>query len=676
MAKSAGIYQVPHHTLPGLLLAAAWIVLPLLWRGPLSLLMVALLLLAWRWQVARGRWVMPSALMRFVLLAALSLLVLWHYRTLLGPEAGSHFLALLLMLKMLEMFHRRDAYVVILLGYFVLAMVFLFHRGPLMSGYVALGFVLWGAALIGIHQGASVGRYRQHLRLSAVMFLQALPLLLISFVLVPRVAPLWGFSWQTSHAQTGLSDQMSVGSITKLSQSSEPVFRVEFDQTVPPPAQRYWRGLTYSQFDGSRWQQGSGGIGNHPLAAVHYRGQPLPTWLASLEQQKRQSTADYRYRILLEPSGERWLYALDVPFSQQPKVGLTQDFRLLKKKPVNQLFSYRVASYSDMRTDLVLPDDIRQQELALPQGINPKTHQMAQQWRTQSGSDEAYINRVLQWFHQQPFYYTLQPDRLTGRDSIDDFLFSSRRGFCAHYASAFAVLMRSAGIPARIVAGYQGGSINTLGDYLQVRQYDAHAWVEVWLNGRGWVREDPTAAVAPSRIEEGVLATLRSQGESRSVSRLEGLGQLAIFNRLAPMTGYVSFLWQRWVVGYDQKSQHTLLANWWGQGRWFYPLLIAVLISGSVFMIIGWWLRQQRQSRLLPWQRAYWQLYYRLQRRGLPLNPWLTPKQLAEQASERWPDKAAAFERWLGCYTQLAYRPVDQISRREIRHLKRLQRHL
>lgn len=659
-------YQVPHHTVHLLLIAAVWAVLPTLLRGPVILLVGTLLILGWRWQIARMRLPMPGRMLRIGLLCLLTALTAWHYHTIFGPAAGVSLLAGAFALKTLEMFRLRDAYVVVLLGYFVLAMVFLFHRSLPMTLYVAVGVVLITAVLIGINQPDDSAKTRRHLKRAGVLCLQALPLLLISFVIVPRVAPIWGLSLGPDNATTGLSGSMSPGQISHLSQSSEPVFRVEFNGAIPPPWERYWRALTYSTFDGSTWSRASTPQRHNP-SQVHYANQPSPRWLKIIQAKKQGKAPTYQYRVLLEPTDRHWLFSLAVGFSNTPDVGMARDFRLVSRNAVHAPMAYRVRSY-DVPRDLMLSPRQRRMNLALPSSGNPETRALVRKWRQQYPDDGQLILRIMRWFHNAPFYYTLHPDKMMGANSIDTFLFHNRRGFCEHYASAFAYIMRLAGIPARIVAGYQGGEINPMGNYLQVRKYDAHAWVEVWLQGKGWVREDPTAAVAPSRIESGLLSALSENDEPAGAHLLQWNGGL--IGRLSMVSNYVTFVWQRWVLSYDQDSQQALFTRWFS-GMTLMKVLAAVaivllLLAGAV---IGW-TRWQYRKTYTDWQWQYRRVYKALAKRGVDVNKHQSPKQLMTQAVIAFPEKRRDFSRWLAAYQALAYRPCTKAETKK--RLKRL----
>lgn len=664
MASSANHYQVPHHAVGWLLFGAFWIVLPTLLSGPFPLLAVTLGLLAWRWWLVRGHLTMPSRTLRVASLALVVALILFYYRTLWGPEAGVALVTSAFALKTLEMLRLRDSYVLLMLGYFVLAVVFLFDSGLFITLYVAAGFVIWTAAFIGINQENKQAKARQHIKLSLIMFLQALPLLVVIFVLVPRVGPLWGFGLNSDRAISGLTDTMSPGSITELSQSSDPAFRVTFEGDIPPYNQRYWRSIIYSDFDGINWKETPQPRWRRD-PEMYFSDRAEPEWFKAVDEQRQQLEADYHYRVLMEPTGRKWLYTLDVAFGNELDVGMRRDFTLRRKTDVDQVFSYRADSYANLTMDLVLPNGLRQKNLALPDYINPQARDLAHQWYAESASDQAFIERVLAWFNQEEFYYTLQPGQLTSDDGIDQFLFESRRGFCAHYASAFAFMMRSVGVPARVVAGYQGGELNQLGNYLQVRQYDAHAWVEVWLEGQGWVRQDPTAAVAPSRIESGIFDALQAQNDTGSISSIAGKWQrMGLLTRLSLMSDFINYKWKSWVVDYNQDNQRNLFDRWIAGWGWVTIAMAAVGVFLLVMVFVIWWLNQQARKVLPVWQREYLKLYRQLEKRGLEVSPSLSPQRVVALACLKWPNKQPAFERWLATYTQLAYapRPDDDVD--------------
>lgn len=650
----ARVYQVPHHAFGWLAAGTALAALPHLLHGPLWLQVLLPLAVVGRVLMQRGRLSVPGRAMRVLLLGGVLLGTLYSHGTVLGPEAGTCLLVGAFALKLLEMVRLRDAYVLLVLGYFVLATSFLFYQGPLAAAYSLLVLLCLTAALPGINRPEAGLRGGAHGRVAAVMLLQALPLMVLLFVLVPRVGPLWSLEFTQQRARTGMSDSMAPGEVSNLSQSMELAFRVEFQGAVPPPAERYWRGLTYSWFDGRRWSQAR----PRELPQSEYvwygdRAGALPDWAAALQAAREDASGVvYRYRVIQEPSRRNWLYTLAVPFADDRSLGLVRDMRLVSQQELEQRFAYSVTSYPGLIGRMPLTDEERAFMLDLPAGFNPRARSMARQWRDQAGSPQAYAQRLLDWFREEAFYYTLQPP-LLGEHSVDEFLFGSRRGFCEHYASAFVFMMRAGGVPARIVAGYQGGDLNPLGSHLSVHQYHAHAWAELWLEGRGWVEIDPTAAVAPARIEQGLEMALDAGDFGllrRAGDRVPGLRQLR--QRL----DYLQFAWQKWVLSYDQTQQTSLLQRWFGGASLMQTGLL--LASGAVLIVLLlalWVLLRHRAPARTALQREYRAMLRLLRRQGLSVSDTMPPRRLAARVRQQWPAGAALVEQWARRYEQAAY---------------------
>ena len=648
----ARLYQVPQHAFLLLTGSALLVTLPALFRGPGWLWPVVLAALLWRWQIQHGRWHVPGMVIRIALVVAVLGLTLFSYGTVLGPDAGVTLLVAAFSLKLLEVIRLRDAYVVIILAFFVLATAFLLNRGVLMAIYVFAVLSVLLAALVGINEPSHSARIAHHWRKGGALILYALPLMLVLFVLVPRLPPLWSLPLPKQAAKTGMSDSMAPGEISRLSESNELAFRVEFEGRVPPPADRYWRGLTYSGFDGRRWSQT---IPVHLAERdyIYFPGDPEPAWLRRYATQRQQPA--WRYRVLMERSGRPWLYALAVPFAAgRADIGIARDMRLVFNKDVEEVIQYRVDSYPlAMEADNLAAWE-RDLNLALPQDVGPQARQLARQSRQRYDDDLVFARQALRWFTEQPFYYTLEPPRLPN-DTIDGFLFGTRRGFCEHYASGYAFILRAAGIPARIVAGYQGGELNSLGDHLRVRQRDAHAWVEAWIPGRGWLQFDPTAAVAPSRIEYGVDRALAELTEGGALLGDIG-GNLSALVRMTHLADYVEFVWTKWVLGYDQQSQLQFLGRWLGQVS---PLRIALSLAalvGSLMLALTLWMLWQGRGKSLPWwQQEYGRLRRLLQQRGVPLADAATPSSMVGLASQHYPHSAAILQQWQQLYQRVAY---------------------
>lgn len=670
------VYQVPTHTRVWLVVTILGCSLPQLIRGPIWQTALILLVLGVRSLADRQRIRMPGKLLRAVLMAAVVGMTFYSFGRIYGPEAGVTLLVSLFFLKYLEAVSQRDAYVLIVLGYFVCATALLFERGPGMFAYVLLCMLLLTTCLVGINHSDTAGSPVGHFRRAGVMTFQAVPVMLVLFVLVPRVAPLWNMRIDSGQARTGMSDSMAPGDVSELSQSSEVAFRVAFDGPPPLPQERYWRGLTLTHFDGRTWQQAipSGVARNEYL---YKPGARHPGWYRDLMAAERGE--GYRYQLIMEPTQRHWLFSLDVPVLERGEAGFAKDMRLVAERPVSERQGYTVTSYPRLTASVSLDAAERQLMLSLPDNdFGRRARGLAQQWRLESSHPDHVVSRALQFFREKPFYYTLKPTPL-GVDPIDEFLFVTRRGFCEHYASSFTFMMRSAGIPARVVAGYQGGEANALGSHLIVRQYDAHAWSEVWLEGRGWVRVDPTAAVSPDRIEHGLrMALAESEEDLGALTALEGFTNSGLMGKLREWNDYIDFQWQTWVLGYDSLSQMSVLRQIFGSVT---PLRIALALLGAITFLLGLYtlvlLRMDRGYQQSPIEREFWRVHKRVS--GLspePLDTGLTPQQLASIIAAQWPRAGETARNWALQYQQVLYNPTVSGDKQRIRHLRRLRNRL
>jgi transglutaminase-like putative cysteine protease len=442
------------------------------------------------------------------------------------------------------------------------------------------------------------------------------------FLLFPRLAaPMWGLPSDHS-AQTGLSESMEPGQISELSLSDDVAFRVDFDGPVPPSRERYWRGPVLSRFDGRVWTAGG----------LQYGGVPTPA-----------DSGAVAYTVALEPSHRVWLFALDLPSSMPrgetsagvPIAILTRDQQLLARSPLTQPLRY--VQQSVLRSSYPAnPRFDAPANLRLPDR-NPRTRQLAEELRARYPDDRQLIAAVLTWFNRENFVYTMSPPLLKD-DTADEFLFDTRSGFCEHYASAFVVLLRSAGIPARVVTGYQGGAMNPRGNYMIVRQSDAHAWAEALIDGR-WQRYDPTAAVSPSRIENGLGGALPSGERVPFLARLE-----ASWMKNVQLTwDALNHDWRRNVVGFNYQRQRSLWRDWRLDALppWQIAAMAAAVLFAWAGLLAGWLLfRRRRQERAL----VLWDdLCRRLARAGLPRQGHEGPVAFAHRAAQRWPQFAIAF---------------------------------
>ncbi len=617
----------------------------------------AVLIACWRWLALRQRWRLPGIVVRLMLAVVGFVAVFAAYRTINGVDAGTALLIVMMAMKLTETASSRDLVVLLFISLFLVVANFLYDQSPWSLVWAVPAVWLSCTALLQVSRENRPVAALPALRASGSLLLQALPLMLIIWILFPRVpGPFWALPSASSGATTGLSDEMAPGSITQLTKSGAVAFRAEFDGQLPPPAERYWRGPVLKQFDGGGWKARQ--TTPYRQDSLDVDGPPLA------------------YTLYLEPHDQRWLFALDLldPAAVPRYAVFTSEFQLTSRKRVTNLLRYEVQSFTRYRADTELPVWLRRPYLDLPRGRNPRTAALAAQWREAGASDDAIVQRALAMFRNEEFVYTLQPPALDVRGNpVDQFLFDTRRGFCEHYASAFAVLMRSAGIPSRIVTGYLGGTENPLNGLMTVRQSDAHAWTEVWIAGRGWQRVDPTGAVAPERIESGLSDAL-PLGES-----LPGLAfaDSELLWRLRHGWDAVSAKWNEWVLGYGQATQASFL-RWLGMDNpSIRNLLLALTVAVSgVLMVLSLWLAlRARPAPGDPLVPIYNRFCARLAARGTARQPTEGPLDFAGRAAAAHPEAAAEIDAITRLYLSLRYgaasAPGDAATlRRRIRALK------
>ena len=594
MSKSAPVLTAPQFALTAASVFAA--VLPHLARMPKMFALVILALLAWRIvQRLRGGAKIP-ALIKLPLVVLIPVLVIANYGNVFGREPGTALACAMLALKLVETETQRDARAAIAFASFVLMSALLFNSALVFTLMLCAALSLLLATLYELEPRPAATAalvWKKHvldgLRTGAFALLAAVPLCLCVFVFLPRLgSPLWGAPTDDKTSRSGLGDEMDPTSLQELLIDDSAAFRVSFDGPVPERAQRYWRGPVLTRFDGKVWTRSRFLADARRSDAVESIGDVVD------------------YEITLEPSDRRWLLALDVPLAAPENAVRGADMTLVSDKPVYQLLRYRARSTLRHRLDAQLGARERERNLTLPPGFDPRARALASQWRRDLGDDEAIARAPLELF-QKDFFYTLAPPDL-GRDSVDDFLFETRRGFCQHFASAYTFLMRASGIPARVVTGYQGGYFNTFGNYLVVRQSDAHAWAEIWLNGRGWVRVDPTGAVSPQRVQLGAQAAAGASAQWYHSDWLVGLrNQFDLVNRG----------WNSLVVQFNELRQQSLLTPF-GIAKAEYYDLIGVLIGTSTILLAlySWWVLRRPREAGDALDAAYMRLCRKLARSG------------------------------------------------------------
>jgi transglutaminase-like putative cysteine protease len=631
--------------LAGCLLAAA----PHGPRLPWWVTVLAVAMVAWRaWAQWKNELLPRRWLLLLLVIVGLGGVYLTH-RTIFGRDAGVTLLVLFLSLKLLETRTHRDAVVVTFLCYFLALTNFFYSQTILTAALMLATVVILTAALVafnGPHRPL-----RECAKVAGLMLAQGVPVMVVLFFLFPRVpGPLWGLPSDAFSGTTGLSDSMTPGTISMLSQSDAIAFRAKFEGRAPDRRRLYWRGPVFWQFDGRTWRAGDVHVADGP--EFEPLGPPV------------------FYTVTLEPHERNWLFALEMPAKMPPGAGATGDFQLLSRVPVRTRIRYETSSFLDYRTiGGATPHELAAAR-QLPPDFNPRAIALAQSWRREAGSDERVIARAIDYFRRANLQYTLAPPPL-GRDSVDEFVFETKSGFCEHFSSAFAFMLRAAGVPARIVTGYQGGEINPVDGYLIVRQSDAHAWVEVWTAADGWLRVDPTALAVPSRVESGLAAALPATDPLPLLGRADLTWLRALRFNWEALANY----WNQWVVGYNTERQRDLLSRLgMPTPSWEKMAMALFWLIGLVVAVFSLWLLRRAHGEdpvTIAWRR----FGRKLARRGTARRPSEGPRSFTARAAAEQPHVAADVAEIGDLYVNVRYgRDPDPslvgLLRQRVRELK------
>ncbi len=636
-----------------LLASQAFAIAPLLSHLPAWISALWMLAVLWRWLILLQRVGEPNLFLKLVLTSAC---VAGLYLS-FPHQAGLDFMVGLLVcafvLKVIELNTRKDGLLIIFIGFIAVAAQFLFAQSLLVGVYgllcCAVLLTAWQTIFYSKPHGAwfKVGR-------GGLLLLHSMPLMVILFVVMPRLGPLWTVPVPDGKGKTGFSDTLSPGDIGTLVKSGEPAFRVSFVGANPVPSSLYWRGLVLDDYDGQVWHS--------QALALPEPDEPVPDQLEDLLE----------YSVILEPHRQVWLFSLPRAVyvaSTGGELSIGNDGIVQAAEPVYRRLQYtmRSARQAHFTQPPTLSAVSRRLNTQLPPQGDPKARQLANQWVLAGLNDQQKIDQALKLFNES-FTYTLQPPTL-GRHAVDDFLFVSKRGFCEHFASSFAFLMRAAGVPARVLVGYQGGRYNDVENYLLVSQSDAHAWVEVWLEGSGWTTLDPTAAVAPQRIEQGLTEALSPQDRDLvGGDAWQRSAWLLPWQKRWDAAGYA---WQRWVLNYDSHQQQGLLERLLG-GRDAWRLGSALLALAVVFGVVFayWLLRQRRRPQLSAEARLLAPLLRRLARQGMALQPGETFAQFLQRLGEQEPRYRIPARHLSRLFEQWVYQGDVAVKPQLLRHLK------
>jgi transglutaminase-like putative cysteine protease len=598
-------------------------------RAPWWLTLLTLCLYGWRVYFVLNRAPLPS---RWLVLgvAAVAMLGVWiEHRTLFGRQSGILLLMLFSGLKLLETRTQRDAAVCAFLGYFLVVTNFLYTQTIPTALIMAVGLFLLTATLVGF--SAPQRPVRANVRTTALLLAHAAPAALALFLLFPRVpGPLWGLPQDAYSGMTGLSETMSPGTLSNLALSDSIAFRAEFHTPPPPQAVRYWRGPVLWDFDGRTWSVG-------------------PSFFARFVPPLR-GLATYRYEVVLEPHNRHWLFALETAASLPERARMSYDGQIIAAAPVRTRIRYDVTSIVSAEPQVTENPAALRRALRLPADFNPRASALAQEWRAGSADDAEVVKRAIVFLRQGGYTYTLAPP-LLGEHSVDEFLFGTKEGFCEHFSSAFVFLMRAAGVPARVVTGYQGGELNSVDSIVSVRQSDAHAWAEVFLPSRGWVRIDPTAVAVPGRVDRSM---------ARAVPEASGL-PLLLRPELEWLRGVrdqweaAVHKWNVWVLGYNTERQRDLMASVGVRDADWRTLTAALFafLGMLTLILLAWSLR--RFARPDPVQRAWRAFCRKLAARGVERAPSEGPRDFAARAARALPAARQAILRIGSLYIALRY---------------------
>ena len=640
---------LPRSTLMTLLGAFLMVMIPhyaniSLWVSGLSVGVVV-----WRFLLFKGRVSSPGAKIKTCLVIASIACFYLAYRHQYTVETAVAFFVLAVSLKLIEVRFSKDCYLFVFILLYLAASQFLFSQTFLTAIYQIISAFVVLSVLFSLHKGSLKISFKRRAVAMLKTVMVAIPLVVAIFIFFPRIAPLWSIPLASGKAYTGISDSMSPGQIAELAQSSERAFRVSFSTEIPPKNQLYWRGLELDRLEGDTWR------------SSEYIPQ---SFLGKLDEGRLFVTnSSNSYDILIEPTDRKWAYALANSTVASSNVYMGGNGYIRFKSNIIQPTQYRLSYSNELKAELLkgerLSSDSRyfKKYLQLPRAGNPKTRRFVNSLEQKFSKPVELIQYLMTHFREQPFHYTLRPP-LTSDQFFDDFLFSTQRGFCSHYAGSLVYMLRLAGIPSRVVIGYQGGELNKKENYLIVHQYDAHAWVEAWEEGVGWVRYDPTAMVAPSRVEMGLEEAVKEEGSFLSDSALSAAryNNVEFIRWMRLNIDSLNYNWQKWVVGYDGQTQNNILSQWFGRISFQSLALIMAILGGVIvsfaFFVLGASKKQQPVDKVVLEFERFCKSTEKL---GVKREVGETPAQFSGRLIRRFPQLKDPLNHFINCFHLLQY---------------------
>ncbi len=630
------------------------VLFPLFWFLPIGATLLAALPLSW---VLYASYRKQSADMNRWLLMAISILagiiVFLQFGTFRGKDAGVSLFVVMYSLKILESKKYRDLNLLLTLGFFVHSMTFLFTQSWLAVVYM---FFAYGAIVYSLMRFNAIKRQGISWKASGKLLLYSLPIVILLFLFFPRLpGPLWKMPNQNV-AGSGVTDSMTPGDINALNLLDGPAFRVKFENNSISTSEMYWRGLVFDDYDGFTWRSSDANLNIDPQL--------------EFSEESKQS-----YTITLEPTRQRWLFALDVPQSTTPGIKINSDRTISAPFKIEERIRYRVTSDTGAVIKPPLSEAQRQQNLQLPEDNNPQARQWAEAQFENIGTAREFVAFLLRHINTEPFYYTLTPP-IMQENMVDDFWFDKQQGFCEHYAGSVAFMLRAVGVPARVVVGYHGGEFNQVGEYYLVRQRDAHAWLEYWQDDAGWVRVDPTSAIDPSRIDDSLLEEVGSRGFLFDALPDAAQFQVGVFDYMAQWMDNAESFWQEWVIDFNQSRQWSLMKNFKLDKvpSSLVHLSILILVAVAILLI------SKRLSRQPGYKDKVGELYgvllKKLARRGLSKQPSEGSQTFIQRAISERPDWRDRLGPILRDYQQLRYHPSNRLEPVILKRFKKSVRNL
>ena len=639
-----------------MLVLIAWTIAPHLLRLSPWLGTLCAFVLAWRTRLALRQGALPGRVSLLAVLLLAAGMTWWTHRTLLGRDAGVTLLVLLMALKTLELRARRDALVVFFLGFFLVLTNFLYSQS--LPTALAMGVSVWGwlTALTLAHMPAGTPRLRDAGALAARAALVGTPIMVALFLLFPRIGPLWALPG--SGARTGLSEQLRMGDVAELAQDDSIALRIKVAGPALPAHALYFRGPVLSRYDGTEWRV---------EPSLIRMGDALPNDIEL-------AGPATRYELTLEPLRIAWLPLLEhtplrpdsQPLLDNLRASADDSGQWRLRSPLSQRVQLTAQAWTGAHRGLGVSEAQMRELTELPARLHPRTRAWARALASQPELRQAQASQmaaaVMQHIREAGFSYTLSPGRYEG-DAVDGFWLDRREGFCEHFASAFVVVMRSVGIPARIVTGYQGADAVVADGWQVVRQSNAHAWAEYWQAGKGWQRADPTAAVAPDRIDRGSAL----QAPKGLVAGALDAVDPGLRLRLRQWAEALDQRWNLWVLSYGRQQQFKLLQNLGFETPDATDLarFLGLLVAGAALVGAAWAWRDARQRT--PWQRLQARIASALEALDVPAPVHAGPGGLAQQVSRVHGTAGAALAHALRSLEAMRYGPHDVGSARQQR---------